>query len=282
MSPKQRLVSFVRAISQLPGLKTIFYQPSIRAKIQRWPGFNILYGAGWDLQHPFDSSHGTNTSGFVASQDLPSSPLDATRKHVYGGSQPSIIRTALRTLPPLENFTFVDLGCGKGRPLLVASEFPFRDLVGVELSSALAAEARRNAEILHQRFPNRVPIRVETGDAGTFPLPAGDLVVFLYNPFGAEVMTHVVAGIEAALMAENRRLFVVYYNPVHGACFDASRVLTRFFAATISYADDERGFGPDTEDPVVIWQAGHSNPAHPGADARIVVTSPGTRIELAQ
>ena len=280
MAPRQKIAALLRATIWLPGLKAIFYHPAIRAALQRRPGFHLLYGAGWDLQHPFDFEHGTDTSGFVASQNLPSSLVDTVRKHVYGGSQPSIIRTALAELPPLENFTFVDLGCGKGRPLLVASEFPFRSLVGVELSAPLAADARKNAAILRQKFPARPAIQIETGDASAFPLPTGNLVVFLYNPFGAEVVAKVVTGMEAALAAEKRSLFVVYYNPVHGACFDASPALTRFFAATIPYAEEERGFGPDTEDPVVIWQTGNSAPARPGADARIVVTSPGTRIQL--
>jgi SAM-dependent methyltransferase len=282
MSPKQTLGSLIRTIAGLPGIRTALYHPAVRSTIQTWPGFQLLYGKGWHLLHPFDRSHGTDTSGFVASDDLPSSPHDLTRKHVYGGSQPSIIRSALATLPSLESFTFVDLGCGKGRPLLVASEFPFRDIVGVELSPSLAADAQRNATILKQRFPGRVPIRVETGDASAFPFPAGNLVVFLYNPFGEEVIARVVAGIEAALAAEKRSLFVIYYNPVYGACFDASHALTRHFAAMLPYAREECGYGPDEEDTVVIWQAGLATPALTGANARIEVIKPGTRAELAR
>lgn len=280
MSAKETLRTAIRTVGQFPVIKTVLYHPTVRGTIQTWPGFQVLYGRGWDLLHPFDRSNGTNTSGFVASEELPSSPCDSTRKHVYGGSQPSIIRTALTTLPPLEGFTFVDLGCGKGRPLLVASEFPFRDLVGVELSPPLAADARENGAILHRKFPERVPVRVEVGDAGAFPFPGGNLVVFLYNPFGEEVMANVVAGIDAALATEDRRLFVVYYNPVYGACFDASRALTRYFAATLPYSSEERGYGPDTEDTVVIWQGSGGASPRPGADAQIEVTTPATRAEL--
>jgi SAM-dependent methyltransferase len=277
---KQTLSSLIRAIGRLPGIRKVLYQPIVRATIQTWPGFQRLYGTGWDLLHPFDRFQGTDTSGFVASEDLPSSPFDSSRKHVYGGSQPSIIRSTLATLPSLESYTFVDLGCGKGRPLLVASEFPFRDLLGVELSPSLAADAKRNAAILQERYPARVPIRIEVGDASTFSFPSGNLVVFLYNPFGEEVITKVVAGIETALAAKNRNLFIVYYNPIYGACFDASRALTRYFAATLPYSEEERGFGPDAEDPVVIWQTGAAASPRPGADALIEITNPGTRAEL--
>jgi len=281
MSAKQAIGSFIGKVGRLPGIKQVLFHPRVRTTIQTWPGLHTVYGKGWDLLHPFDRAHGTDTSGYVGTEDLPSSPFDASRQHVYGGSQPGIIRSALGMLPSLEGFTFVDLGCGKGRPLLVATEFPFRDLVGVELSSQLAADAQKNAAVFRQRFPDRVPVRVENGDASIFAYPPGHLVVFLYNPFGAEVIAKVVAGIEAALAAEERTIFVVYYNPVHGVCMDASPVLKRYFAATLPYADDELGFGPDEEDSVVIWQPISAGRPLAGADARIVVTRPGYRAELA-
>ncbi len=73
---------------------------------------------------------------------------------------------------------------------------------------------------------------------------------------------------------------MVYYNPVFGARFDASPKLSRYFAATIPYADEERGYGPDDADPVVIWQGGGDLPPRPGADAKIDVTKSSMRTEL--
>jgi len=87
--------------------------------------------------------------------------------------------------------------------------------------------------LLRKRFPGRVPIRINVADASTYSFPPGNLVVFLYNPFGEEVIAKVVAGIESALAVEKRCVFVIYYNPVFGACFDASCSLTRYFAAKV-------------------------------------------------
>jgi SAM-dependent methyltransferase len=202
------------------------------------------------------------------------------KKHGYAGSQPSIIRTALSSLPSPDSYSFIDLGCGKGRPLLVASEFSFRALIGVELSSALVEAARANAAVLRQKFPKRVPIRVDVGDASVYPFPVGNFVVFLYNPFGEEVVAKVVAAIEAALGGERRSIFVVYYNPVFGAVFDASRSLARYFAGRLPHAKEERGYTPDADDSVVIWQGGETVPARAGADARIQIVTPGMRAEV--
>jgi SAM-dependent methyltransferase len=271
----------IRSVAHAPGLRHLLFARAVQQRLQRVPGASLIYGRGWELLHPFDLQHGTETSGYVPPEELPGSVHGSTKLHVYGGSQPSIIRAALATLPALPSFTFIDLGCGKGRPLLVASEFPFRAAIGVELSAALAQSARRNLELYVRNVVPDCDLKVEVGDAAAFNFPAGDLCVFLYNPFGAEVMQRVVSNLEHILQNEARRVFVVYYNPVHGACWDASPFFSRYFAGTIPYAAEEIGFGPDEADPVVIWQAGRPLLApRPGAESRIIVTTPDYRCAL--
>jgi len=200
----------------------------------------------------------------------------------YAGSQPSIVRAALDALPPLQSFTFVDLGCGKGRPLLVASEFPFRDIIGVELSAALVAIAERNAELIAQRFPQRTPIRIICADATQFQFPAGNLVIFMYNPFGSEAVATVAEAVDAAIASDsNRTVYVVYYNPVAGHRFDASPLLQRALAVTLPYGSDELGYGPDSDDPVIIWQGGRVlAPIDRNANSRIEIVDPLYRVKL--
>src|SRR5258708_741778 len=183
MSSKEIVGSIIRAIARVPVVRALFYHPAVRGRIQVWPGFRRLYGGGWNLRHPFDREYHTDTSGIVPSDRLESSPHDSKKKNIYSGSQPSIIRLALNTLPALPECTIIDLGCGKGRPLLVASEYPFRSVIGVELSPSLVLDARKNAATLSQQFSRRAPIKVEQHDAGQFALPAGNAVIFLYNPF---------------------------------------------------------------------------------------------------
>jgi SAM-dependent methyltransferase len=280
MGLKSAIRSGIRAAAQFPPCKAILFQPGISRKLRTLPGASIVYGNGWDSRHPFDVEYGTDTSGFVPTENLPSSPFTKNHVSIYGGSQPSIIRAALRELPPLQTFTFIDLGCGKGRPVMVAAEFPFKEAIGIELAPELAECGRQNVELFRARVPGACPMRIETGDAVDCAFPVGDLVIFLYNPFGAELMRRVADNIERTLAAGPRQLFVVYYNPVQAQCFDASTRLKHYFAATLPYADDELGFGPDAADPLVIWQAGDTYPAKPGADAKIVVTTPNVRVAL--
>jgi SAM-dependent methyltransferase len=272
MSLKYKLKETIAKIGQLPIISPIIQRRSVRRLMTNIPGLRSLYPSGWDRIHPFDRFHGTDTSGTVPETDLPANEIARTYAVGYAGSQPSVLRLALAKLPKLDTYTFLDLGCGKGRPLLVASEFPFRDIIGVDLSSPLAQVARRNASIIANRFPARTSVRVAVGDASNYPLPPGNLVIFLYHPFHAELIANVVAGVEAALASEARSIYVIYYNPIAGHCFDASQQLRRHFAKMIPYADEELGYGPDREDPIVIWHGGiPSRPTDPSATAKIFV-----------
>jgi SAM-dependent methyltransferase len=271
---------FVAAVGRLPVVSSLIRRPLARGLLKNIPGARLLYGSGWDAIHPFDRIHGTQTSGFVSADQLPAE--EAARAHAvfYAGSQPSVLREGLKALPPVERCTFVDLGCGKGRPILVASEFPFRDILGVELSPDLATVAERNAAIIAERFPGRTPIRIAVGDASSFPIPSGDVVLFLYNPFGAELVAKVAQRVEAALRTEPRSIYIVYYNPIAAHCFDASPLLTRRFACQIPCAAEELGYGPDASDPVIIWQGGTAPPPLVTANARLVTITTESRVIL--
>jgi SAM-dependent methyltransferase len=281
--------SLAGAIGRMPGVSGLLRRPAVRRSLMAIPGAGrLISGAhrvpSWDRVHPFDQEHGTDTSGFVPVADLDRREQQATwaQSQPFASSQPSIIRAALRTLGALDSFTFIDLGCGKGRALVVASEFPYHEVVGVELSASLAKIARQNADLIKTRFPGRAPIRVVAGDAGQFSLPGGNIVLFLYNPFDESVVAKVARALEAALTDVRRTVYVVYYNPVAGHCFDACPVLRRHFAGTFPYAASELGYGPDAEDPVVVWHGGvvlavNTSPAN----ARIAIVEPRIRAKLA-
>jgi SAM-dependent methyltransferase len=147
MTLKTTVRRFMAAIGRTPAIATIIRRPSVRKQIEKIPKANLLYGNGWERIHPFDLLYRTDTSGVAPLPNIPGQEAILTHAVDYAGSQPSVLRLALKDLLPLDTYTFIDLGCGKGRALLVASEFPFRAIIGVELSSRLAEIARRNAEI---------------------------------------------------------------------------------------------------------------------------------------
>jgi SAM-dependent methyltransferase len=280
-SAKSGLRQWIKAFGNASFVYPIVNTPRIKSVLSALPGTRAIYGSKWDRKHPFDRVYGTDTSGFLYGEDILTGHPAEEHGSPYAGVQPSVLRTALATLSALEKSTFIDLGCGKGRPMLIASEFPFRDIVGVELSPPLAKAAQKNAALIAKRFPHRTPVRVEVGDATAYPYPSGDVVLFIYNSFDRELMLKVVEGVEAALAADPQRcIYVVYCNPASGDCFDASPLLTRRFAQTLPYAPEERDFAEDAEDAVIIWQGGNTPPPTERADAKIVVVKERWRAEL--
>ena len=234
--------------------------------------------------YPYGRAHGVRTSGMLPGFLLrPGEPLDVPTT-IYIAAQPSIIRQALATIPDPQHCHFLDLGCGKGRPLLVATEFGFAAIVGVELSPTLARVARRNADVFPPMHPDRTPIVVLVGDALAHELPAEKLVIFLYNPLHRPLMALLLRRIESSLETSSRELYVVYYNPVWADVLDASTALERRFAAQLPYDQSELGYGPDESDVAVVWQnRGNPHPCPPGARTTpISITTAGWRAEMAQ
>jgi SAM-dependent methyltransferase len=221
---------------------------------------------------------GVDTSGAIEPNALGVDPDLATHSSPYSGSQPSILRSCLATLPDPGQYVFVDLGCGKGRPLLVASEFPFERVVGVEMAPHLAEIARQNAAIVGRRRAPHAPIEVQVGDATTAAAPSVRVVYFLYNPFDALLIERVARSIVTQLGERLQHAFIVYYNPVHAHVFDRSPDFLRWSAQRLPYAADELGYGPDLDDSVLVWQTRPTRyPPRPDAERRVSVDPDHTR-----
>ena len=160
-----------------------------------------------DQQHPFDKEHGTDTGGKISSGEMTAVSLSALHASGYAGIPPSTLRPALAALPfKSEEFTFIDIGCGKGRALLIASEFPFRHVIGVELAIDMAQVARANVA-LKPAWKERISVANE--DALTFELPNGPVVFFLYNPFTTMLLRRFLARIHRQLCCSPRPAFVI-------------------------------------------------------------------------
>jgi SAM-dependent methyltransferase len=235
-------------------VKGVLYMPAVKRTLDHAPIFRQLYRV-WDRGHPFDAEYGIETIGFRAASEITSDSKLIPQIVCYAGSQPSIVRTGFKALGPVEDRTLIDFGCGKGRAAIVATEFPFREVLGVELSAELAATARANAAVIGRRFPERPRVTIANANVLEFPLPAGKLAVFAYHPFGAEVLAGVVKNLEAALAGETTHLFFVYDNPVHGDVLDASPAFVRYYSDNVPYDKSELGYGVFQSDAVVIWQS---------------------------
>jgi SAM-dependent methyltransferase len=159
-----------------------------------------------DTAHPFDIEHGTDTGGYLSPQEIVTGHAHDALGYGYSAIAPSVFREMCRRWrDTLENpargpaaYSFVDIGAGKGRALLLASEIPFRAVIGVELSPELARIAQSNVERWSGRASPRTKIHVLQQDALQFCWPRTSLLVFLYNPFACELVERLLERLEAA------------------------------------------------------------------------------------
>ena len=88
----------------------------------------IVEGDGFDLEHNIE------TSARIHETDLEIADPNWIHASAYFPTPSRFLKEALAGLDiRFEDFTFVDLGSGKGRVLFMASEFSFRKIIGVEI-----------------------------------------------------------------------------------------------------------------------------------------------------
>lgn len=185
------------------------------AKRRLLPGLRVAEGF---TRHPFDEQFGVRTSGLVAGRHLKSGHRHDRHATAYFGIAPSVFHGLLRRwqrsqpVAPIEQFTFIDVGAGMGRAMLLAAQLPFRLVIGVELNPTLARIARRNMTLWRTADRAHSPMRMIGGDAAEFPLPPGPCLAFLFNPFGAPVMRRLLDSWRRMLVDQPRPFDLIYVN----------------------------------------------------------------------
>jgi SAM-dependent methyltransferase len=191
--------------------------------------------------HPFDEQFGVETGGLI--YELPSGHPHDMYNNGYFAVAPSVFHAIMHLLEErlhvdFRQFSFVDLGSGKGRALLLASGYPFREVIGVELSAELDRVAREN--IARYATPaRRAPIMAIHGDAADFEWPPGPLLVYLWNSFTQPVMEQVFARLEASLKQVPRQLYLVYIHPEFESLLSGLPWLARLWREEVSMSEED-------------------------------------------
>jgi len=240
-------------------------------------------------EHPFDKAHNVDTSGIIPAGELTTGHPNDAHVTAYYGVAPSILRSLiarwLDTSPthPISRYNFIDFGAGKGRALLVASQLPFHQVIGVELNPALADIAQRNidqwlaAHAADPTAPPLAPIRLYEQDALTFELPRVPALAFLFHPFEAPVLKLLLRRIEARFAkipgSQTPPLDLLYVNSECRDVLDRHPAFTRLFlgpvamsaedhAADLAAIAQQREYGSTGDEECAIYRlTGRSSPA---------------------
>lgn len=178
----------------------------------------------------YDWEHRVNTTGAALSWRT---RLLGLLHSVYQPIPPEQFREIMSALSGhlapdtnFSQFTFIDIGAGKGRALLLASEFGFRRIIGIELIPELVEVARENVGKFERRG-SYSRIEVVCGDATDFVLPAGPAVVFLFNPLPQSSLRKFLENLEQSLRQNPYPVNVVYANPIFEQIIESVPSLTR-------------------------------------------------------
>ena len=162
----------------------------------------------------FDRKHGVDTSGIIYPSALDISEAQKKMSKEYEPTPVKAIRYILKSLMiDHSQYTFVDFGSGKGRVLLLASEYPYKNVIGIEFSRGLHLIAENNIKIWQRRA--RVECRTIQSicmDAVEFHLPQEPLVLFFFTPFDVSIAHKVVNSICADFKSNPRPIQIVYYG----------------------------------------------------------------------
>jgi SAM-dependent methyltransferase len=169
----------------------------------------------------FDVAHGVETSKRVHPTDLAINSPNWINAVGYWPTPTKLAQEAIASLPiKHEQFTFIDIGSGKGRVLLIASEFPFTRILGIEFSPELHAIAEENIRNYKSATQKCHQIRSVCQDFTQFELPPGPLVLYVYNPAAHSVMTTFAHNTANSLLS--REVWVIYVTPTYGKLFESA------------------------------------------------------------
>jgi predicted RNA methylase len=188
------------------------------AQSGRFVARNIRHIVADRLAREWDRDNGVDTAGSIRLDTL-----DVVGPHRDQGNEcvctsPKSFSFIMKSLPlDLGGYTFIDIGSGKSRTLLLASHYPFAAIVGVEFAKELVEIARRN--IAKYKSPGQKcrAITVIEADATTYEFPESPLLVYFYNPFSKDVFDVVMSNLASSLEQRRRGCFVVYGSSSHSA-----------------------------------------------------------------
>jgi SAM-dependent methyltransferase len=213
-----------------------------KSKPRLLPGLSVHDGL---IRHPFDLEFGVRTSGLIAGRHLASDRRHDRHITAYYGIAPSVFQGMIirwrrcRTVAPIDVYTFLDIGAGMGRAMLLASAYPFHAVVGVELHPTLARIGRRNMALWRAAGHSCTRMRMHCRDAADFPLPAGPCVAFFFNPFGAPVLRRLLRAWSSTLAHRPGQLDILYVNNEQESVLAREPGFARLFRGQIrrSHAD---------------------------------------------
>ena len=162
----------------------------------------------------FDWKYDLDTETWVSHDELVKENNLAKYTGHYQANNVLLVRDIFKHLKLPKDETFVDLGSGKGRILILAAEYGFKTIKGIELSDSLCTIAKLNLEAYKKKKQIESSITIYNADATTYEFQPTDTILHLYNPFNGIIFEKVIENLKTSIENYPRKMTIIYINPV--------------------------------------------------------------------
>jgi SAM-dependent methyltransferase len=175
-----------------------------------WLAFFVLYH---DIRGAI--KYGISTFIPVALNKLTIVNGDTSKASPYEAANYYLLEKLFTAFRKLSNAdSFIDLGCGKGRVLAVASHFGFHHITGIDFATELCKEASANMEKVKKKLPD-LKWKVVNDNVANYNISPGDSVFFMFNPFNEAVLKDFLKNIDSSCHQFPRTTYFIYASPLH-------------------------------------------------------------------
>lgn len=173
--------------------------------------FKAAFSHLYDLY--FDWKYNIDTVTWISHDALIKENNIAKYSGHYQGTNAYLVKNLFKRLNLSKDRTFVDLGSGKGRILLLAKNYGFSAIKGIELSQQLCDISKKNIESFNAKTKMDSNISLLNIDATTYKFEEKDSILFMYNPFNGVIFEKVIKNLKQSLDSHPRKITIIYMNP---------------------------------------------------------------------
>ncbi|MGG9971588.1 class I SAM-dependent methyltransferase [Ferruginibacter sp. SUN002] len=178
-----------------------------------------------------EKKYGIKTTGV---DNLKKSGVDIFNATIYMPVSYDLLEEIFFSLPSTINRHFLDIGCGKGRVICVASQYKFKKITGIDFSKSLCEDAIENTRLLKKTTST---FDVIATDAANYKIPNDVDCIFLFNPFNELIMNKVVQNIQQSIASNKREVYIVYVNPVLKNSFTKKTFTEVYYSKRLKYLE---------------------------------------------
>lgn len=205
----QRTIHFSK-MRTIQRAKNSFRKYGIRATIFKF--YILIVDFYFDFRYGIDTFAGTTLDNLTIESD---NKERGVKYQVTRVIPLRMLFNSIESMIPTDS-RFVDFGCGKGRVLLVASQFGFSEVRGVEFAHELCEIARNNCAVYKAKTAASTQFQIIESDAVDYVINTDENVFFMFNPFDKVVLHKILDNIATSLKSHPRKTLIIYYNPAHG------------------------------------------------------------------